>query len=802
MAIGADRVTNTHDIHAANGGTVSVPFASKKQSAISTKLFLALGFITITVIVTGIASIVAVNRFQENFDALINTNMPTLADTAQISRLSATVADRGANLIISPNTWTRVNIIGQVEDDARWMEEILSRIPESELSGNRKVELLGLKTSLVDTYNTLNILTENRIIYAERLAEIDQEMINMQQDLVSLQFGTNMPDGSFVPSGSLQQWSESIHAIVFRLMEARDLQHTAPLSRLQRKVAAGLKGISGQIPYLPAEAQQAGADMIARMDSITHGKNGLFNIKRLDLNATKQIEATLRTARTIAENFMVASELATHDIRNVIDKTNQKTSQSMNITLRAMVGFILVSVLIAIVTFLYVSRTVLRRLGALRRSMLAHAEGEDETIDTSGDDEITEMGQSLQYLVDALHSRELGLTQAKEVAEQASTAKTRFLAAASHDLRQPLQALNLFVYALEGKEKDEEKREIISLIRNSLDSLKELLNTLLDISKLEAGVVHPNFKDFTAGSMIERIKSELTAVAWANDLELRTVTTSVSVYSDPALLETVVRNLVDNAIKYTENGKVLIGCRVRAGKLRFEVWDTGPGIPADQHKLIFDDFYQVDNAARQRVHGLGLGLSIVRRTAALLGCSMGCTSKPGQGSMFWVEAPLSTVQPTLERRDPLAISQTVLARGNAHIAIIEDDEHVLAGLKSLLEGQGYTTITFPVASREIIETTFENKRRCPDLIVADYRLEAQVTGREAISIIREILGDDIPAIIVTGDTAPERLREAKESGFPILHKPVRPEELIAMVTSTLSVPGDDDNPEPAPEGHG
>lgn len=762
-----------------------VPFAAKTQSAISTKLFLALGFITVTVIVTGIASIVAVNKFQDNFDILINTNLPTLADTAQISRLSATVADRGASLIISPNTWTRISVLGQVEDDANWMEEVLNRIPERELSGNRKAELLALKAALVNTYNTLNILTENRITYAERLAEIDQEMINMQQDLVSLQFGTNMPDGSFVPSGSLQQWNESVHATIFKLMGARHLQHTAPLKNVQNKVDRSLNRVRAQIPYLPAEARLGGTDILTRMYAVTDGKNGLFNIKTLDLSATNQVEATLRSARTIAEQFLVASQLTTQDIRDAINVTNQKTSQSMNITLRAMVGFILVSVLIAVATFLYVSRTVLRRLGTLRRSMLAHAEGGNETIDTSGDDEITEMGQSLQYLVDALHSREAGLTQAKEVAENASTAKTRFLAAASHDLRQPLQALNLFVYALEGKEKDEEKREIIYLIRNSLDSLKELLNTLLDISKLEAGVVQPTLKDFTAGSMIERIKSELTAVAWANDLELRTVGTSFCVYSDPALLETVVRNLVDNAIKYTEQGKVLIGCRKRQDKLRFEVWDTGPGIPADQLKLIFDDFYQVDNEARRRTHGLGLGLSIVKRTSDLLGCSIGCTSVPGKGSTFWVEAPLSQVQPTQEQPSKIRPDDAAQLRGNAHIVIVEDDEQVLAGLKSLLESQGYTTLGFSVANRQLIEDTFEQKRRHPDLIVADYRLEAHVTGREVISMVREILNEDIPAIIITGDTAPERLREAKESGFPILHKPVRPEELIAMVSFTL-----------------
>jgi len=220
--------------------------------------------------------------------------------------------------------------------------------------------------------------------------------------------------------------------------------------------------------------------------------------------------------------------------------------------------------------------------------------------------------------------------------------------------------------------------------------------------------------------------------------------------------------------------------------LRFEVWDTGPGIPADQLDLIFDDFYQVDNEARQRTHGLGLGLSIVKRTSDLLGCSIGCASVPGKGSTFWVEAPLSQAQLPQEKQFEIHPVGAVQARGNAHIVIVEDDEQVLAGLKSLLEGQGYTTLGFSVANRQLLEDTFEQKRRLPDLIIADYRLEANVTGREVISMVREILNEDIPAIIITGDTAPERLREAKESGFPILHKPVRPEELIAMVCFTLS----------------
>lgn len=356
------------------------------------------------------------------------------------------------------------------------------------------------------------------------------------------------------------------------------------------------------------------------------------------------------------------------------------------------------------------------------------------------------------------------------------------MAAASHDLRQPLQALNLFVYALDSKETDEEKREIITLIRNSLDSLKELLNTLLDISKLEAGVVQPSLKDFAAGPMIDRIRSELTAVAWANDLELRTVDSSASVFSDPSLLETVVRNLVDNAIKYTEQGRVLVGCRRRKGKLRIEVWDTGPGIPADQRELIFQDFYQIENEARNRAQGLGLGLSIVRRMSDLLGCTLGCHSIPGKGSVFWIDTPLSET-----RFDSEEVFYPIrLNRGDAHIVIIEDDEQVLMGLKSLLESSGYSTQTFHTANTNAFRNAFVGAADIPDLIIADYRLDAELTGRDAIELIRKTLATEIPAIIITGDTAPERLREAKQSGYPILHKPVMPEELISMVHQTLS----------------
>lgn len=772
--------TNTDELHL------------RTQSAISTKLFLALGFMTVTAIVAGLASILALNRFQDNFNALINAELPTLEDTSHINQLSVTLANRGASLIISPNTWTRVTLMGQVNDDAQWLEEIIARLSNENLSDARKQELLSLRDQLFETYTKLNALTENRIMQSERLNVIDGELIAMQQHLIDGHFKDDVNLGTSLASDPLHNWHDLIHKAIFDLMQARRIKHTTPLDRLQVAARATLNKINMRYASLQPNNDPATVELLQRLTAVAEGPRSVFAVKRGEIIARAQIEATLKTAKTIAERFMSASELATSDIRASISSSNKQTSRAMDITLQAMVGFILVSALVAIATFLYVSRTVLRRLVNLRRSMVAHAEGTSDKIDTSGDDEITDMARALRYLVDTLHSREVGLRHAKEEAENASIAKTRFLAAASHDLRQPLQALNLFVYALEGKEKDEEKREIINLIRNSLDSLKELLNTLLDISKLEAGVVHPNIKDFSVGPMIDRIRSELTAIAWASDLELRTVSSSAEVHCDPSLLETILRNLVDNAIKYTDKGRVLVGCRQRGEWIRFEVWDTGPGIPEDQHELIFQDFYQIDNEARKRTQGLGLGLSIVRRMAALLGCTIGCESRPGKGAMFWVLVPQSTSQHNLNRRLGMRDVDTRPDADVGHIALIEDDEQVLMGLKSLLETKGYSTVTFHDANPATIEAAFADASSRPDLIIADYRLEGKTTGREAVQIIRNVFDVEIPAIIITGDTAPERLRESKKSGLPILHKPVRPEELIETVRKALLAQDPDD----------
>ncbi len=754
---------------------------AKTGAVISTRLFMALGIIMFSAIVGGGSSIFALSQFQNSFNSISRDELPTLTKATQISRISVSIAERGALLVVAPNTWMRITEIEKVRDDAKWLEEILNNISSDVLPLEKKVKLLELKQRLTNSYDALNLLVDERINHDESISEINDEIHLLQEDLVTLQFAINLPSGSFVTSGAMQQWIELVNGALINMSASTDVKHLSPLNRLEKKINDLMIEVARQHPYIPNEARLLGGVFLEKIDELRNGPKGLFSLKKNQLVTDLKIDAALNQIRTVSERFLGASEVVIKNIRSEISKRGEKTSRDLTLIKNLVLGLLLLSSFISVMTFIYINKTVLNRLDQLRRSMLTHAGGENERIDTSGNDELAEMAISLGYFVDAIHTREESLLDARDEAEQANIAKTKFLAAASHDLRQPLQALNLFVFALDGKEDDPEKKEIISLIRNSLDSLKELLNTLLDISKLEAGVVHPQPRDFSISDVMKQITTEMKPVAWKHNLQIRCIPSSANINSDPLLLETILRNLIDNAIKYAGDGKVLVGCRHREGRLRIEVWDSGPGIADDQKDLIFNDFYQIDNEARVRTQGLGLGLSIVRRISKLLGHEIGFSSIIGKGTNFWISVPMANEDIKIQNiyKEPINI-----LGGKECIAIIEDDESVITGLVTVLEGSGYVPqVIRNVNSRSIKDELPDGVT--PDLIIADYRLDAGVTGRDAINKVRKELGTNIPAIIITGDTAPERLREAKESGFDILHKPVKPEDLLISVRRTL-----------------
>jgi PAS domain S-box-containing protein len=374
---------------------------------------------------------------------------------------------------------------------------------------------------------------------------------------------------------------------------------------------------------------------------------------------------------------------------------------------------------------------------------------------------------------------------ARAEAERAVLAKSKFLAASSHDLRQPVQSLFFLGAALADGLSDHPMLPLVGSINQATDALKQLLDGLLDISKLDAGGVTPQMTEFSADMLIGRLGTEYAHRADHQGLRLRTVESSCWVRSDPALLERILRNLIENALRYTTHGHILVGCRRVSGALRIDVLDTGIGIPPDQAEAIFEEFHQVDkyNRCPDGGQGAGLGLAIVRRLAGLLGHRVSVVSFPGQGSRFSIEVPLAAM-PAPER-PPVEES----ARQNAPglVLILDDEAIILMGLRLLLESWGYQVLS--ATSMDEALDRVAGRSRPPDLIIADYRLAHGKTGPEAIKAIREITGQALPGIILTGDTAPGILDRVGRQGFGILHKPVAANDLRQLVLEHVELSG-------------
>jgi len=372
------------------------------------------------------------------------------------------------------------------------------------------------------------------------------------------------------------------------------------------------------------------------------------------------------------------------------------------------------------------------------------------------------------------------LEAARHVAEQANLGKSRFLAAASHDLRQPLQTLSLVRGILAKRIKDEAGSRLIAKFEETLGAMSGMLNTLLDINQLEAGIVHPEIVDFPIGAVFDRLKTEFGYHMTTRQLEWRVVPSSLEVRSDPRLLEQMLRNLLANAVKYTERGKVLLGCRRQGDQLHIEVWDTGIGVPADQLETIFEEFSQLDNPARERNRGLGLGLSIVRRVGDLLGHRIDIRSWPGRGSVFSISVQISEGRQRLARAGR---GEAAAALAGA-ILIIEDDPMVREMLGMLLDGEGHRT-TMVASGNEALELA-ARAVFLPDVIIADYNLPGDLTGADVIARMREKLRTDIPAIILTGDISSSTLTRIAEAGCVYLSKPAEPEVLTQQIAGFLA----------------
>jgi signal transduction histidine kinase/CheY-like chemotaxis protein len=381
------------------------------------------------------------------------------------------------------------------------------------------------------------------------------------------------------------------------------------------------------------------------------------------------------------------------------------------------------------------------------------------------------------------------LRRQKEAAEEANIAKSRFLAVASHDLRQPLHALGLFVQALQESSIASHERHLVGNIRRSVDAMEDLFDALLDISRLDAGIVRPRFETFGLATLFDRLNFEFGPVAKQKGLSLSVMKTSVYICSDPSLVERIARNLVSNAIRYTDRGGVLLGCRRQQGGLRIEVWDTGRGIPADKHREIFREFSQLHPADRDPHKGLGLGLAIVERLAKLLDHEIHLRSTPGKGSVFSVAIPRGREEDVIANT---AVEQTTaFDLSDVLILVIDSDPSVRQAMEALLTKWNGEVIT--AASGAEMKDKLPLVRRVPSLIISDYRPRAPATlgagpTLAVIDMLRNEFNTEIPAVLLTGDTGIERQsRDQEVAGLPVLQKPLSPARLRTLIANLLRI---------------
>ncbi len=378
------------------------------------------------------------------------------------------------------------------------------------------------------------------------------------------------------------------------------------------------------------------------------------------------------------------------------------------------------------------------------------------------------------------------LNEAKEEAIRANMAKSRFLAAASHDLRQPLQTLVLVQGMLAKAIKSGPTQKLVTRLEESLGAMTGMLNTLLDINQIEAGNVKAEATDFSIDEILERLRDDFTLHAQAKGLVLRVVSCRQTVRSDPRLLEQILRNLLSNALKYTDRGKVLLGCRRRNGVLMIEVCDTGIGIVHDKVRSIFDEYYQIDNPARERERGLGLGLSIAHRLAKILGHQIQVRSVPGKGSVFSVSVTLPRTKVV-----PLPIPAAGLeaqsdgkeSRRMGLILVIEDDAEMRELIQLVLTDEGHRVTVAPDGVTAL--ALLSDGRFQPDLILSDYNLPNELTGLQVATKMREALHREVPVIILTGDISTGTLREIVAQKCTHLNKPVKLPDMIRIVQQLL-----------------
>ena len=514
--------------------------------------------------------------------------------------------------------------------------------------------------------------------------------------------------------------------------------------------------------------------------------NNLFAEKNIDIlsihmNDLNEISSTENLL--LAQAGKVNSELEAIIFASKSKITYVERIANSYIVITSLIALLFVISMVLVIVRMNISKPLQLLTDSINRytPLQKVEEFEDEKVILAREDELGRMGRSFNRLKQDLWEQSEGLQNAKIDAERANKAKSLFLASASHDLRQPLNAMQMYIAALQSKVKDKEILRIIEDINSVSISTARLLNALLDVSELEVGAIKPRFESFSVNNMLISIFQSFLPLAKDKGLNFRVVPSSLYVRSDPALLERILGNFMSNAIRYTNKGSVLIGCRKRGDKVVIEVWDTGCGISDDQMSLIYEDFYQIENKERDRGKGLGLGLALAKRLSESLEHKIVSKSTFGSGSCFSVLVNIG--EKTVDENQDESF-MNIMNLSGANILLVEDDMDVLKATKQLLESWGCKVKTARNKD-EVMNLIKENPYDNPDIILADNRLPGDASGIDITYLIQEKLQASIPCVIMTGDVERNHVQSIIDKGFPVLLKPIQPAKFRAMLSHLI-----------------
>jgi len=506
-----------------------------------------------------------------------------------------------------------------------------------------------------------------------------------------------------------------------------------------------------------------------------------LQILTIDMSDLDEISAT-------ENDLMLQADRVSSELEEIIDASKAQITYVERIAISyivitSLIALLFVISMVLVIVRMNISKPLQLLTDSINRYTPLHKveEIEDEQNILSREDELGRMGRSFNRLKKDLWEQGEGLQNAKFDAERANKAKSVFLASASHDLRQPLNAMQMYIAALQSKVKDKEILRIIEDINSVSISTARLLNALLDVSELEVGAIKPRHEVFAVNNILISIFQSFLPLAKDKELDFRVVPSSLHVESDPALLERILGNFMSNAIRYTDKGSVLIGCRKKGSKVSVEVWDTGCGISDDQMSLIYEDFYQVENKERDRGKGLGLGLALAKRLADSLGHTIDSQSSLGSGSCFSVSVDLAEDKADKSHDE---IFMNIMNLSGINILLIEDDIDVLKATKQLLESWGCKVKTARNKD-EVMNLIQENPYNNPDIILADNRLPGDASGIDITYLIQEKLQASIPCVIMTGDVERTHVQSIIDQGFPVLLKPIQPAKFRAMLSHLI-----------------